>query len=82
MAYREGVNQTIRKKLVSESDLMKEHAYIFSERLGILGYGPSDIPSADHHNLAHDEAEAHIAALREQQENQTAFKFEAMRRGL
>lgn len=67
---------------MTEPELMNEHRVIYETRLGILGYGQSDIPSADHHNLAHDEAEAHIAALREQKENQTAFKFEAMRRGL
>lgn len=67
---------------MSEADFMNEHRVIYETRLGILGYGPADIPSADHHNLAHDEAEAHIAALREQKENQTAFKFEAMRQGI
>lgn len=67
---------------MSTEELMNEHRVIYETRLGILGYGPSDIPSADHHNLAHDEAEAHIAALREQKENQTAFRFKEMRDGI
>lgn len=67
---------------MNEDELMNERRMIYETRLGILGYGPGEIPEAWAHNAAVAEADEHIAQLRRQKENQTAQAFEEMRKAL
>ena len=44
-----------------------EHEHVYSTRLGILGLGPADNPTASQHNMAVAEADEHIAALKREE---------------
>ena len=44
-----------------------EHEHVYSTRLGILGLGPADNPTASQHNMAVAEADEHISALKREE---------------
>lgn len=44
-----------------------ERRDIYEERLGILGYGPGEMPSLEHHKMAVEEADNHMLDLKLQE---------------
>lgn len=44
-----------------------EARYIYEERLGILGCGPGEMPSLEHHKMAAEEADNHMLDLKLQE---------------
>lgn len=63
-------------------DEMTLHRHIYETRLGILGYGPGETPTTDHHNAAHFEAVEAVKAHRQAERGELAERFERLRKGL
>ena len=49
---------------MTEQQYREESRHIYETRLGIMGLEADDHPTAEQHNLAVEEAKAHVAALR------------------
>lgn len=64
---------------MTSPEMHLEHQHTYESRLGCLGYGPGEVPSAIHHNAAVLEADAHIADLKRQERGKVAEKFDQMR---
>lgn len=59
-----------------------ERRHIYETRLGIFGLGPADNPTADQHNLAVAEADAHIQALKRENREGAIAPLLALRESL
>jgi hypothetical protein len=49
---------------MTQQEYKTEHRYTYDERLGLLSYTAADNPSAEHHNLAVSESDAHVQSLK------------------
>ena len=49
---------------MNADDYNAEHRHEYELRLGMMGLGPNDMPTAEQHNHAVATADAHIAALK------------------
>ena len=51
---------------MTSSDYKLEHKVEYETRLGMMGLGPDDTPTAEQHNHAVATADSHIAALKKE----------------
>lgn len=59
-----------------------EHRHIYETRLGMMGLDATMTPTAEQHNLAVAEADAHIAALKAQERGEAITPLLALRDSL
>ena len=60
----------------------KEHRHEYDLRLGMIGLGPNDTPSAEQHNHAVATADAHIEALKKENRDDAIAPLLALKESL
>lgn len=67
---------------MTHAEAKTEHKHIYDTRLGILGLGTNNYPTAHQHNLAVAEADSHLARLKQQEWDLGLEQLRALRDSL
>lgn len=75
-------NTLSRGDFITTQEYKIEHRHIYETRLGIMGLSANDYPTANQHNMAVIEADAHIAAIKKQEREDGLKQLQALKRSL
>jgi hypothetical protein len=67
---------------MTADDYNAEHQHEYELRLGMMGLGPNDMPTAEQHNHAVATADAHIAALKKENRDEALSPLLSLRDSL